>query len=78
MNKIVNLVYIFTLKMTEIQKPVTEGKTTISTLSTTSRNVEMKVGRFSYFWIRKKTRIQNNLAFMVNNIFNVLSYKLRL
>ena len=77
MNKIVNLVYIFTLKMTEIQKPVTEDKTTISTLSTTSRNVEMKVGRFSYFWIRKKTRFLNDLAFTVNNIFNVLSYKLR-
>ena len=44
------------------EKPVTEDKTTISTPSVTSRNVEMKVGRFSYFWIRKTTRIQSDLA----------------
>ena len=44
------------------EKPVTEDKTTISTPSATSRNVEMKVGRFSYFWIRKMTRIQSDLA----------------
>ena len=59
------------------EKPGTEDKTTISTPSATSPNVDMKVRRFSYFWIRKKTRFQNDLAFTVNNIFNVLSYKLR-
>ena len=59
------------------EKPGTEDKTTISTPSATSPNVDMKVRRFSYFWIRKRTRFQNDLAFTVNNIFNILSYKLR-
>ena len=56
------------------EKPVTEDKTTISTPSVTSRNVEMKVGRFSYFWIRKTTRIQSDLAFTIDNFFNVLVF----
>ena len=56
------------------EKPVTEDKTTISTPSATSRNVEMKVGRFSYFWNRKTTRIQSDLAFTIDNFFNVLVF----
>ena len=55
------------------EKPVTEDKTTISTPSATLQNVEMKVGRFSYFWIRKKTRIQSDLAFTINNFFSMFS-----
>lgn len=59
-------------KISFIQKPVTEDKTTISTPLATSRNVELKVGRFSDFWTRKKTTRRSG-----SFSFNVLGKKLR-